>query len=63
MSEARKECQLLLARQLALRDGLVWARLPPKRKDQLLAHAGVMLATVERLAEVRWGGKGQGSEK
>ncbi len=60
MSEARKECQLLLARQLALRDGLVWARLLPKRRDQLLAHAGVMLATVERLAKVNWGKGGEG---
>ncbi len=60
MSEVRKECLLLLARQLALRDGLVWARLLPKRRDQLLAHAGVMLASVERLAKVDWGGRGKG---
>jgi hypothetical protein len=51
---ARKEVQLLFARQLALQQGLNWERLTAKARERLLTFAGSLLATVERKAEVNW---------
>ena len=62
MPEERKAVLLLLARQVALRDGLVWERLNVKARDRALAFAGVLLATVERKAEVRWGKERQNAQ-
>lgn len=58
MSAQRKACQLLLARQLATQQGQIWERLTSKGRERLLTYASAMLATVERLAKVDWGGKG-----
>lgn len=59
MSEQRKACQLLLARQLATQQGYVWERLTGKARERLLTFAGTLLATVERKARVDWNGKGE----
>jgi hypothetical protein len=50
----RAETLLLLARQLAQFNGLVWARCTPKVTSRYLALAGTLLATVERKAGVSW---------
>jgi len=49
MSDARKETLILLARQLA-----IWQGLADKQRAGLLTLAGNLLATVERRAGVNW---------
>jgi hypothetical protein len=53
-SPKRAETLLLLARQLAQFNGLVWARCGAKVTSRYLALAGMLLTTVERKAEVSW---------
>jgi hypothetical protein len=44
----RTDCKTLLAKQVAIFSGHIWAKLPDKIKDRYLTLAEIMLATVER---------------
>lgn len=46
----RQACLILIARQIAIHDGLFWDRLPSKRRDDYMTLATNILATVERAA-------------
>lgn len=53
--DTKRECQLLVARQIAQSQGLNWTLIQQtKRAVQLLTLAASILATVERKASVRW---------
>lgn len=51
----RTETKTLIARQIAIAEGKVWDRLPPKARTGYLTLAGNILATVERkMKEWKW---------
>jgi len=55
MTIQRDECRLTIARQIAIAEGRVWDRLPPKITAHYITLAGNILATVERMAlRVNW---------
>jgi hypothetical protein len=51
---ARDEAKLLIARQIAINNGLVWGNLKLRDQYIYLTLAENILATVERKAEVKW---------
>lgn len=50
----RDEAKTLIARQIAVSEGLVWERIDHKRRAALMTLADCILATVERKGQVRW---------
>lgn len=51
----RTEAKTLIARQIAVSEGLVWDRIDHKRRAVLMTLADSILATIERkAARVTW---------
>lgn len=50
----RIEARNLVARQIAVSEGLIWDRIDHKRRAAILTLADSILATIERKAIVRW---------